>query len=238
MAFGDGNQKFKFTWKLAFFIAGCLTTAAGVLSFLSFVLSFTIDPFNWVNSLFLLAFGLVMVALDIPPIQSPGIASKLAIARMQIYSNFLFMTRFFGRGIWYLFLGTMVFFSLWENDVSPFLGFFFAGYIIILSGVSIFFSIQLSMKLDKVRKKLFEDLKNNRPHWGNVGLTKATFLRMCEEQAQQKFTDDEWIYIHNAVELRPLAHLSSGEQGNKVDSEEKISKESVESWVQGGMTLV
>lgn len=239
MVLGQGNQKFKLTWKLAFFVAACLTTAAAVLSILSYVGSFTIDPFNFVNQAFLLAFGLVMMALDIPPISHPAVLPKLALVRRLVYDNFLFMTRFLGRGVWYLFLGTLVYFQFWENDVSPFLGFFFSAYIIILAGVSIFFSVKISMKLDKIRNKLNTDLKDNRPHWGNNGLTKGMFLKMVEDNCpNQRITEDEWVYVHNAVELHPLAHLATGKDNNMSDGEEKLSKESIEAWVKGGMVFV
>lgn len=240
MALGEGNQKFKLSWKLAFFVAACLVTAAGVLSILSFTLSITFDPMNFVSQIYLLALGLLMMVLDIPPISHQKASGILSKVRRRIYENFLFMTRFSGRGGWYLFLGTLVFIQLWDNDVSPFLGFFFGGYIIILAGVSLYFSIVLSMRLEKVRKKLNDDMKQNRQHWGNTGLTMATFKSMAKEQAAQDFTDDEMVYIHNAVEMHPLAHLADqeGQQGNNADGQPKISKQSVEQWVQGGLTFV
>lgn len=234
MAIGQAGQKFKFSWKLAFFVAACLTTAAGVLSILSFVLSFTFDPLNIVNQVFLLAFGLVMMILDIPPVGNDKVLKVLGTARRRIYENFLFMTRFIGRGVWYLFLGTMVCMSLWELDVSPFLGFFFTAYIVILACVSIGFSVILSKKLDRIRMQFV----NAKPHVPPMGFTKPIFQNACKEKAGVELTDEDWVYIHNAVEFRPLGHLGDGTDGNKGDAEEKISQESYEAWLRGGMVLV
>lgn len=53
----------------------------------------------------------------------------------------LFLTRFTGRGIIYLFLGSMVFGSLWDNNISPFLGFIFSGIIAAVAIASLVFGI-------------------------------------------------------------------------------------------------
>merc|ERR1719161_3180963 len=91
-------------------------------------------------------FGILMFALDFPV---PN--EKVKMVRTHIYTFVLFMTRFVGRGVWYMFLGTMVFASLWDNGISPLLGFFLGGYIIILGGVTTFRGFQISRKLESLR---------------------------------------------------------------------------------------
>merc|ERR1719337_512246 len=75
------------------------------------IITFAWEPAGFVTVLFQLFFGLLMVVLDFPiPHPSP----MLANVRAHIYKFFLFLTRFTGRGLWYLFLGTMIFATLFD----------------------------------------------------------------------------------------------------------------------------
>ncbi len=66
--------------------------------------------------------GMLMLVIDFP-IEHPVIKN----IKMSIFHYALFMCRFVGRGIWYLFLSAMTVGALWDNEVSPFLGFFLGG---------------------------------------------------------------------------------------------------------------
>merc|ERR550514_820694 len=147
---GMGQQKFKLEWKLAFFVAACCTVGAGVIAVLDLAF-FAFAPFDLINELYLLAFGLLMLIIDFPvPHQ------KVREYKLTIYKYLLFMTRFTGRGFWYLFLGTMVFASLLDLNISPFLGFILGGYIVLLGIVSIYAGVSKSIKLENLRKAIMK----------------------------------------------------------------------------------
>merc|ERR1719506_2749916 len=116
-------------------------------------MSFTFEfaPMSFVTILFMLVFGMLMVVLDFPiPHPSP----MLAAVRAHIYKFFLFLTRFTGRGVWYLFLGTMIFATLFNLNISAFFGICLGGYVGILGLVTLIFGVRLSQKLDVVRQEL------------------------------------------------------------------------------------
>merc|ERR1719329_188846 len=102
-------------WSMAFFVAACVVVATSVITMLELLVEFA--PFQFTSQVFLALFGALMLVLDWPFQQE-----TMRPHRQHIYKFLLFMTRFVGRGVWYIFLGTMVFASFWDLDVSPFLG--------------------------------------------------------------------------------------------------------------------
>ena len=54
-------------------------------------------PFDFINYVYLTLFGLIMIIIDIP-VSNPRIDNL----RFFIFNYALFMTRFIGRGIWYI----------------------------------------------------------------------------------------------------------------------------------------
>merc|ERR1719456_633653 len=139
------------SWKVLFFLAACCTLASAVISILYMVISFEWAPASFTTVLFMLLFGFLMVVLDFPiPHPSP----TLAAVRASIYKFFLFLTRFTGRGVWYLFLGTLIFATLFDLNISAFFGVCLGGYVGTLGLVTLVFGIRLSQKLDVVRQDL------------------------------------------------------------------------------------
>merc|ERR1711957_95205 len=66
----------------------------------------------------------------------------------------LFLTKFTGKGLWYIFLGTMVFASLWDQETCPkVLGACLSIYPILLGLAAFFKGWCLSLELNKVRKQ-------------------------------------------------------------------------------------
>merc|ERR1719456_492724 len=138
------------SWKVLFFAAACCTLGSSIISILYMVFTLEWAPFSFTTVLFMLLFGFLMVVLDFPiPHPSP----TLAQVRAGIYKFFLFLTRFTGRGVWYLFLGTMIFATLFDLNISVFFGICLGGYVGILGLVTLFFGIRLSQKLDAVRQE-------------------------------------------------------------------------------------
>lgn len=219
----EQGKKFPMTWKLLFFVAACCVTAAGVIGTLAFAFT-TIQPFGLLDQIYLLIFGLFMVVVDCP-FPHPQIKA----AKLVIYKYFLFMTRFSGRGLWYLFLGCMSFGCLWDNNISPLLGFFIGGYVVGLGGASTFFGIQKSLKLDKVRKAVASQMASR---GGGVevfvppnGMTAQMFNEMSHSHTNISFTDEELEYIMNALSAT-------------VKADAIISREEFAEWQRGRMTLM
>merc|ERR1719271_2337555 len=154
------------SWKLLFFIAACCTLGAATISILYMIFTFEFAPFSFTTVLFMLLFGFLMVVLDFPiPHPSP----TLAAVRASIYKFFLFLTRFTGRGVWYLFLGTLIFATLFDLNISAFFGVCLGGYVGILGLVTLIFGVRLSQKLDVVRQELLLGDKQCPPN-GYVGI--------------------------------------------------------------------
>eukprot|EP00435_Cladocopium_sp_Y103_P053077 s931_g16.t3 len=102
-------------WKLFFFIGSLIVLVTGV----SCTLFWTVAPAQFMTTLFLLLFGVLMVVLDFPiPNPTQRDWPNLVSIRDHCYKFVLFMTRFMGRGMWYLFLATMVFAALWDTNIS------------------------------------------------------------------------------------------------------------------------
>jgi len=184
------------SWKLLFFAAACCVLAAAVISIGAMIIEFTWAPFSMTTQLFLLVFGLLMLVLDFP---IPHPHPTLAMVRFSIYKFLLFMTRFTGRGMWYLFLGTMIFVALFDEKISYFFGVCLSGYVGALGLVTLIYGLQLSNKLDTVRKAL-QNTRTDCPHngWSYVG-----FGDLSMQVNGTKFSEDELVYIFNGLSFTP-----------------------------------
>jgi len=209
---GMGQQKFKLEWKLAFFVGACFAVGAGVIGVLDLAF-FAFAPFDLINELYLLIFGLLMLVIDFP-LPHP----KVREYKLTIYKYLLFMTRFTGRGFWYLFLGTMVFASLWDLNISPFLGFILGGYIVLLGFASIYAGVTRSVKLENLRKAI---MKRGEAEYDKLcpktGMSSIQFNEMSNHVNGMKFTDDELHYIFDALSFT-------------VRADDKVSYEEFRDW--------
>lgn len=209
----EAARKFGGKWKLLFFTCGACVTGAGFLSIVVGIGSMA-APFDFINYIYLTLFGLLMLVIDLP-------VDNLTIRefRIAIFTYALFMTRFVGRGFWYLFLAAMTVGALWDNDVSPFLGFILGGYIGAVSIYSLLFGYNLSRKLDFLRMKI----RSQGPdQWSAyvppVGMTKVQFRDLGASLANIVFTDEELNYIVEGFSF-------------SVRADEIISREEFEDWV-------
>lgn len=214
-ALDKAGKKFGGLWKLLFFVCACCVVVAGALSIFSGIINM-ISPFDFINYAYLTIFGLMMVVIDFP-IEHPVIRNF----KMSIFHYALFMCRFVGRGVWYLFLSAMVVGSLWDNEVSPFLGFFLGAYIFFVACYCIFYGVNLSRKLESVRQKVLEQ---GPEQWGAYippqGMTKTQFRELAVSLKGIVFTDEELTYIVNAFSF-------------EVRSDDVISKEEFDEWARG-----
>jgi len=188
------------SWNYAFFVAACMVIATSVITMLELLMEFA--PFQFISQVYLVMFGILMLILDWPFQEH-----TMRPHRVHIYKFLLFMTRFVGRGVWYLFLGTMVFASLWDLDVSPFLGIVLGGYICVLGIVAIVFGLKLSMKLEKCRKLLMQDSRYHDPKriCPPHGMAPLAFSEMCQSvgATEYKWTETELNYIMTGLNHHP-----------------------------------
>lgn len=220
---GNSAKRFGGLWKLAFFTCGGCVTAAGIISIITGLMNFY-PMFDFVNFVYLTLFGLIMLIIDMP-VENIYIKNF----KFAIFHYALFMTRFVGRGFWYLFLGAMTVGALWSNDVSPTLGFFLGGYIGAVAVASIVYGMKLSWKLEEVRKQI---VAQDPEKWGTFipprGMTKGQFKEMAVavKGLNYKFTDEELSYIVAAFSF-------------EVKADDVISRDEFEEWCRGpGMTVL
>lgn len=213
-------KKYGGIWKVAFFTCACCVTAAGTLSIFVGIMEF-LPPFDFVNFVYLTLFGLIMMVID-SPIENGLIRNFKNV----IFHYALFMTRFVGRGGWYLFLAAMTVGALWDNSVSPLLGFFLGGWIGGVAIASLVYGIQLSLTLEAVRKKVLEQGPEK---WGAYippsGMTKTQFKEMAVALKGTVFTEEQLNYIVAAFSF-------------EVRSDDIISRDEFEEWCRGPTMLV
>jgi hypothetical protein len=191
-----------------------------VLSIISGFVNFE-SPWDFVNNAYLTLFGLLMICMDFP-IQYPVVLK----VKKNVYHYAKFMTRFTGRGIWYLFLGSMVFGALFDNNVSPFIGFILGGYMAVGSVYCLIYGAQLTRRLEVVRKNV---LAQGPDAWGSYippnGMTKVQFRELAVSLKGEHFSDEDLGYIVNAFSI-------------EMHSDDIISKEEFEAWTKGGMLIL
>eukprot|EP00747_Dinoflagellata_sp_TGD_P185206 gnl/TRDRNA2_/TRDRNA2_41623_c0_seq1.p1 gnl/TRDRNA2_/TRDRNA2_41623_c0~~gnl/TRDRNA2_/TRDRNA2_41623_c0_seq1.p1 ORF type:complete len:240 (-),score=36.35 gnl/TRDRNA2_/TRDRNA2_41623_c0_seq1:77-796(-) len=216
------------TWRLAFFVASVVTSVSGVVAVFHMIFEPGLELFSFIVSIFLLFFGLVMLILDMP-IQTQHPAA--VAARRNVTKFFLFMNRFTGRGLWYMFLGTMIFHILFDANVAAWLGALLGTVVVLVGGVATYFGVMLSRKLDQVRLAI---MSGPPPAIPPQGFTKMMFRDLVASTTGQggvRFTDDELDYIVNALTY-PKSYFE--DQGDP-----KIDPMDFQFWLSPGrMTLV
>jgi hypothetical protein len=186
------------SWKLLFFSASCGVLAAAVISMVNLVSTFRWAPVSFVTQWFLLTFGILMFVLDFP---LPHESQRINSLRSHIYKFMLFMTRFTGRGLWYTFLGSMIFAALYDLKISLFFGVFLGGYVGILGVVTTCYGALLSRKLDTVRQAVLASTAT--PECPTHGFSKQAFRELAQQVSEADFSDDELDYVLNGLSFSP-----------------------------------
>jgi hypothetical protein len=213
--FNATTRRFGGKWKLLFFTCAACTTAAGIMSLIVGVMTFA-APFDYINFVFLTLFGLVMLVVDVP-LDNMYIRNF----RYAIFHYALFMTRFIGRGLWYIFLGSMVFGALYDNGICPSLGFILGAYMCVVAVCSLQFGLRLTNSLEEVRTKVVEQGPEK---WGAYipprGMTKTQFKDMAVALKGTVFSEEELDYIVQAFSF-------------EVKADDIISRDEFEEWCRG-----
>ncbi|CAK0887751.1 unnamed protein product [Prorocentrum cordatum] len=212
--------------KVGFFTGAVFVVSAAMYSIIHYMRGIEWAPATFFGNVFLLVFGILMVVLDFP---IPHPHQSLVDIRDNIYKFVLFMTRFTGRGIWYLFLATLVFSTLWDGGASWLLGLIFTGYLIILGIAALYKGGMMSYKLNKVREEI---LKSNRSaeHYlapSQNCLSKVQFNAMVESVMHEHgfFSDDELDYVINSLSFTP-------------ENDGQVSMEEIEYWLSDGPMMI
>lgn len=214
------RQYFGGLWKGLFFLAACVVTTSGVVGIVGGI-GELLSPFEMVNQAFLLIFGLVMLIIDFP-----AEFDTLTDMKYSVWRYLLFMTRFTGRGVWYLYLSTMIFSSLYNLNLDSFLGIMFSFYCGGLGVLSIFYGMQKSFKLERARLAIAGlGLDEANKLCPSRGLTLPEFNDVCKRVCGMDFSAEELEYIAAA-----LSH--------SIRSDDIISREEFWSWTGGNMTVM
>eukprot|EP00746_Dinoflagellata_sp_MGD_P073016 gnl/MRDRNA2_/MRDRNA2_29635_c0_seq2.p1 gnl/MRDRNA2_/MRDRNA2_29635_c0~~gnl/MRDRNA2_/MRDRNA2_29635_c0_seq2.p1 ORF type:complete len:246 (+),score=45.56 gnl/MRDRNA2_/MRDRNA2_29635_c0_seq2:109-846(+) len=211
------------------FAAACAVVIGGVIGTLDLLFT-TFAPLDLIDEIYLLFFGLIMFTLD-----APLNLKFLMEVKTNVHRYAKFLTLLVGRGIWYIFLGTMTFATLWENNISPFLAVILGFFVFGIGVYSTVFGFVKTRKLEKVRVQVAQNkdagklealYKNFARTAPQLGLTRPEFNDMAQQLKGIAFDPDDLFYIFKALSLGPT------------DREENIDYNSFSDWANGGMALL
>lgn len=220
-------------WQLLFFGGACASFGSGLFAVLALLLSFQWAPASFFSEFCLLIFGFLMLVLDLP---IPLTHGHLIAVRDHCYKFMLFLTRFTGRGAWYLWLGTMVWVALWdveENALSHFIAVICTCYLVILGVLAIVKGVTLSTKLHKVQNLILQSNRDASSFFarGQVKLTREQFKMVIEQASNNPaiFTDRDIDYVVGALKFYPHC---------EADGTIAVTIEEIEYWLRPGPMLL
>mmetsp|Transcript_17259 Transcript_17259/g.38043 ORF Transcript_17259/g.38043 Transcript_17259/m.38043 type:complete len:259 (+) Transcript_17259:23-799(+) len=205
---GSKAQPVGLHFQRLYFAAAVVVTTAGVVAAVDLILNAASQlesPFDFLNSIYLVCFGLLMVVLDFPFTQGE---EKLAPLRAHIYKFALFLTRKLGRGLWYFFLGAFVFATLWDNSISAFLAVALGGFCGVVGLVACWGGFLLSQKLKVAQEALSSGnfrLDMVRRDFPNGFSSPEAFNEVIQKNTGNapggavSFSDEELVYVMNGL---------------------------------------
>lgn len=217
MQTGSPLKKFGANWKLTFFGCAVLILTASTIGFLNVLYC---SPFDLVCLIYQTLFGLVLLTLDFPVYNS-----RLEYFKEMVFKYCLFLTRFTGRGVAYIFLGCMVASLLWNNGISPFFGFIMGACIVSMGVIACWFGFVHTRKLELVRKALLNRGGPTQSVCPPQGLTTQKFRELAVKVHGIQFTEEELMYVANAMAISPHA-------------DDIISQREFENWLKDPAALI
>lgn len=193
-------------WKVLFFSGALVTFLPAVVTIyhsvkqMHRITKFAWEPFPLIASCFLLYYSLLMMLLDFPLPKPP---EALVDVRDHVYKRMLFLTRFMGRGIWYIFLATEVFMSLWRPNINWIMGGVCCTYLLVLGAATLIKGSLISYRLQMVREAILCSGRES-DHYiapNQKALSKEHFKSMVLSVTAQDhvFSNDEVDYVLNAL---------------------------------------
>merc|ERR1719272_2200510 len=104
----------------------------------------------------------------------------------------------------------MIFASLWDLNISPFLGLVLGGLVVLLGIASIYMGVTMSLKLDKVRQAAIKRASQQggaSDLCAPSGLTMVQFREMANTLNGTQFSDEELHYIAGALSFTVNADM-------------------------------
>jgi len=220
LTFETASKRFGGKWKFLFFLAALCVNAAAVVGTIE-TLAKGLSPFDVINQVYLFVFGILMLVVDFPW-EHP----KVTNIKLSIYKYLLFMTRFTGRGLWYVYLAGMIAGSLYDNNLCKPLGFILGGYVAVVGISSAAKGFWTSVKLERVRKRVNERINELATVVPPTGMTKEQFSAMATELVSDTdFNEEDLNYIVIAL-------------SNTVRADDVISRQEFADWARGNMTVL
>lgn len=145
-----------FKWKILFFSSAAVVMASAVIADLVLIKNFDLLTLDFIHEVYVTVFGLIMVVLDFPRAELRADALRRAATKY-----FRFLTLFTGRGIAYIFLATMCFSALWDENINSFLAIILSGYVFVVGVMCVYVGVKESMKLNRLRSSLISSIGDN-----------------------------------------------------------------------------
>lgn len=202
--------------------AACCVLMAGLVGFIGTIGNVILYPFDVVDNVYLLFFGSIMFVLD-----NPANFQGLVQAQRIIFKYCKFLEMFTGKGLWYMFLGTMVFATLWTQGIWSFGGFVLGLWVFGIGAFATVLGVTKSRKLERVRdeaNKKEADVQSLYTHYARAyprdGMTGEEFDIMVMQVSGIQFTPTEIDSVFNA--------LASGRNG------QLLTPSDLHEWVNSG----
>jgi hypothetical protein len=211
--------KFGGLWKMLFTTSGIGVVAAGLVAVLADLDQFPPDVFSCIGAAYLVVFGIMMLVLD-APIAHPAVAGFKGM----IFMEARFLTRFTGRGLWYLFLSTLVIGNLWSTSLW-FIGCALSAYMALVSIYALQFGYLLGAKLNKFHIAL-----------KGMGMDQAVAL--CPPHGFRSEAFGELAKNYGTVLTTDELSTVVAAMTQTVSSDDFISKAEYEAWVHGGFLMI
>lgn len=196
-------KKFGGLWKLFFFSAALATITAAIISIVG--CCFEGQPvFLFFTQIYLLLIGLALCIIDLPDFREGNEPAHFYKLHFAVNKYLMGFTRFIGRGLAFLFLSTMIYSALWNNNVFPSLGIILGGYVAFVGIVSIAVGFRRSHTLDRTRVALQRQVATKgEPYISMIcprgGLTGEQFKELALQFNGEKFNDEDIRYIMHAL---------------------------------------
>jgi len=218
-----------------FFAAACSIMLGAFVSGMVFL--FSLKLVDFFALFYLTCFSAMLAVMDTPFFKT---IKAVMDAKMYIGKYVQFVTRVTGKGVTFIFLGSMLCVTMWDNLEGGFLLFLAVVLTLfpaIVGSFAIGIGVLKSNKLDKAKRQL--QLYN----WPNQGLSMNEFNVLTTENGGYKFQSFDLKLIFNALVSNPgwrMQANAQSQQGSYASPSEevRIPKQDLLDWSQGGYVFL
>jgi len=230
---------------LVFFAAACCVMVGSSIGGLFLFFAFQLVDFLLMSYLFI--FGALLAALDTPFFKTIKAMGDL---KMYIGKYINLLTRVTGKGVAFMFLGSTLFATMWNNLEGGFMRFLAVVLCLVPFGVgvtAVVIGVMKSQKLSKARRHLeMSNIEQRYDQFAQTyrgphgGLTPTEFNSLTMDSGGFKWEEPDLNLIFNALVTNPAWRISAAAQsgaGQRLPTEDpKIPKDDLLAWVKGGTT--